>query len=47
MPEICPQCGKEHATQIELEALATDTQKPKPKKKGLTLKERPPWEDQG
>jgi len=44
MTEICPQCGKEHHTLAELEALDTDTQKPKAKKK-LTLKERPPWEE--
>jgi hypothetical protein len=48
MPRICECCGEEVATQEELEAQAKgiELEKPKPKKKGLTLKERPAWDEE-
>jgi hypothetical protein len=41
MPKICEHCGKEHATQEELEALEKGTPEPKKSKIRKVLKQEP------
>jgi hypothetical protein len=47
MPTICPQCGKEHATKAELEAMAKNPQKTEPKPKAKTSWKPEPYGEDG